>query len=192
MRLLQALTFPERRTAALHLPAHPSPFPASGKGVGGKGKCCRRLPWERFCAQYGLIFGSRRKSIRIQHSQRQGSWGSATSVFCFGAPDGSQDPVGKGGAAERWRVAPCASGATRHGAQPATTRTNKSQPRRVGVQIIIFCKTCPAEGARSLCHVHPPTGKETIPKIKRAARRNHSFFACCFGVTAPANPPHLP
>ena len=24
---------------------------------GGKGKCCRRLLWERFCAQYGLIFG---------------------------------------------------------------------------------------------------------------------------------------
>ena len=41
-----------------------------------------RLPWERFCAQYGLIFGSCRKAIRIQHSQRQGSWGSAPSVFC--------------------------------------------------------------------------------------------------------------
>ena len=42
-----------------------------------------RLPWERFCAQYGLIFDCRQKSIRIQHSQRQGSWGSAPSVFWF-------------------------------------------------------------------------------------------------------------
>ena len=82
LRFLQALTYPERRTAALHLSAHPGPFPASGKGVGGKGKCCRRLLWERFCAQYGLILDCRQKSIRIQHSQRQGSWGSAPSVFC--------------------------------------------------------------------------------------------------------------
>ena len=35
----QALTYPEHRTAALILSAHPSPFPASGKGVGGKGRC---------------------------------------------------------------------------------------------------------------------------------------------------------
>ena len=36
---LQALTYPKRRTAALISSAHPSPFPASGKGVGGKGRC---------------------------------------------------------------------------------------------------------------------------------------------------------
>ena len=36
--LLQALTYPERRTAALILSAHPSPFPAIGKGGGGKGQ----------------------------------------------------------------------------------------------------------------------------------------------------------
>ena len=82
LRLLQALTYPECRTAALHLPAHPSPFPAIGKGGGGKGQIRPWLPWERFCAQYGLIFDCRQKSIRIQHSQRQGSWGSAPSVFC--------------------------------------------------------------------------------------------------------------
>ena len=35
----QALTSPERRTVALIFPTHPSPFPASGKGVGGKGRC---------------------------------------------------------------------------------------------------------------------------------------------------------
>ena len=64
-----------------------------------------------------------------------------------------------------------------------TFARTKVSPRRVGVQIIIFCKTCPAEGARSLCHVHPPTGKETIPKIKRAARRNHSFFMLLRGYS---------
>ena len=31
----QALTYPEYRTAALHLPAYPDPFPAIGKGGGG-------------------------------------------------------------------------------------------------------------------------------------------------------------
>ena len=30
-----------------------------------------------------IDFRLRRKSIRIQHSQRQGSWGSAPSVFCL-------------------------------------------------------------------------------------------------------------
>ena len=79
----QTLTYPEHRTAALILSAHPGPFPAIGKGGGGKGQMRLRLPWERFCAQYGLIYGGSRKSIRIQHSQRQGSWGSAPSVFWF-------------------------------------------------------------------------------------------------------------
>ena len=83
LRFLQALFHSERRTAALILPAHPGPFPAIGKGGGGKGQIRPWLPWERFCAQYGLICGSRRKSIRIQHSQRQGSWGRAPSVFWF-------------------------------------------------------------------------------------------------------------
>ena len=80
---LQALTTPRALLSVYSCQPIRAPFPPSGKGVGGKGKCCRRLPWERFCAQYGLIFGSRRKSIRIQHSQRQGSWGSAPSVFCL-------------------------------------------------------------------------------------------------------------
>ena len=125
LQFLQALTYPECRTAALHLPAHPSPFPAIGKGGGGKGQIRPWLPWERFCAQYGLIFGSRRKSIRIQHSQRQGSWGSAPSVFWYRAPGGTRGPLGKGGAAERWRVAYPIGIATRHGVKPATTHTSK-------------------------------------------------------------------
>ena len=58
------------------------PLSRIGKGGGGKGQMRLRLPWERFCAQYGLILDCRQKSIRIQHSQRPGSWGSAPSVFC--------------------------------------------------------------------------------------------------------------
>ena len=82
LRFLQALT-PQERYARF-IVANPSgPLSRGGKGGGGKGQMRLRLPWERFCAQYGLISGSRRKSIRIQHSQRQGSWGSAPSVFWF-------------------------------------------------------------------------------------------------------------
>ena len=55
----------------------------------------------------------------------RGSWGTAPSVFWYGAPGGTQGPLGKGGAAERWRVTPSVSGVTRHGAQPATTHTSK-------------------------------------------------------------------
>ena len=58
-------------------------------------------------------------------SDASGSWGAAPSVFWYGAPGGTQGPLGKGGAAERWRVTPSVSGVTRHGAQPATTRTHK-------------------------------------------------------------------
>ena len=55
----------------------------------------------------------------------RGSWGTAPSVFWHGAPGGTQGPLGKGGAAERWRVAYPIGIATRHGAKPATTRTHK-------------------------------------------------------------------
>ena len=65
----------------------------------------------------------------------RGSWGTAPSAFWYGAPGGTQGPLGKGGAAERWRVAYPIGIATRHGAKPATTRTYKSRPtpgRRTG------------------------------------------------------------
>ncbi len=65
----------------------------------------------------------------------RGSWGTAPSVFWYGAPGGTQGPPGKGGAAERWRGTPSVSWVTRHGAKPATTRAYKSRPppgRRTG------------------------------------------------------------
>ena len=73
-------------------------------------------------APYGRCFCIVR--IQPQLSVR-GSWGTAPSVFWYGAPGGTRGPLGKGGAAERWRVTPSVSWVTRHGAQPATTHTSK-------------------------------------------------------------------
>ena len=67
---------------------------------------------------FASFVSSRSLSVR-------GSWGTAPSVFWYGAPGGTQGPLGKGGAAERWRVAYPIGIATRHGAKPATTRTHK-------------------------------------------------------------------
>ena len=55
----------------------------------------------------------------------RGSWGTAPSVFWYGVPGGMQGPLGKGGAAKRWRVVYPIGIATRHGAKPATTHTSK-------------------------------------------------------------------
>ena len=65
------------------------------------------------------------ESVSSRSLSVRGSWGTVPSVFWYGAPGGTRGPLGKGGAAERWRVTPSVSGVTRHGAQPATTRTHK-------------------------------------------------------------------
>ena len=75
------------------------------------------------------------ESVSSRSLSVRGSWGAATSVFWYGAPGGTRGPLGKGGAAERWRVVYPIGIATRHGAKPATTRTYKSRPppgRRTG------------------------------------------------------------
>ena len=109
----------------------------------------------------------------------RGSWGIAPSVFWYGAPGGTQGPPGKGGAAERWRVTPSVSWVTRHGAQPATTRTYKSR--------------APA-ASRTSCHppVTPPRRRrpQTIPigqayslclckRLRDAVRRNKAGHSLC-------------
>ena len=82
LRFLQALT--PRECYSRFIVASPSgPLSRHRERGWGERADALRLPWERFCAQYGLIFDCRQKSIRIQHSQRQGSWGSAPSVFWF-------------------------------------------------------------------------------------------------------------
>ena len=65
------------------------------------------------------------ESVSSRSLSVRGSWGAAPSVFWYGVPGGTQGPLGKGGAAERWRVTPSVSWVTRHGAQPATTHTSK-------------------------------------------------------------------
>ena len=107
------------------------------------------------------------ESVSSRSLSVRGSWGAAPSVFWYGVPGGTQGPLGKGGAAERWRVTPSVSGVTRHGAQPATTHTSKrtapparrtgrhpavtlrrrrrlqTVPRRVGVQFMPLHKAPP-------------------------------------------------
>ena len=84
-----------------------------------------------FCYWFAVVPNKRRRrhleSVSSRSLVGRGSWGTATSVFWYGAPGGTQGPPGKGGAAERWRVTPSVSGVTRHGAKPATTRTYKSR-----------------------------------------------------------------
>ena len=82
LRFLQALT-PRERYSRFIVASPSGPLSRHRERGWGERADALRLPWERFCAQYGLIYGSRRKSIRIQHSQRQGSWGRAPSVFCL-------------------------------------------------------------------------------------------------------------
>ena len=64
--------------------ARPSgPLSRLGTGGGGKGQMLPQATLRAILCAVRIDFGSRRKSIRIQHSQRQGSWGSAPSVFCL-------------------------------------------------------------------------------------------------------------
>ena len=64
-------------------------------------------------------------SVSSRSLAKRGPWGTAPSVFWYGVPGGTQGPLGKGGAAERWRVAYPIGIATRYGAKPATTHTSK-------------------------------------------------------------------
>ena len=65
------------------------------------------------------------ESVSSRSLSVRGSWGTAPSVLWYGVPGGMQGPLGKGGAAERWRVAYPIGIATRHGVKPATTHTSK-------------------------------------------------------------------
>ena len=44
------------------------------------------------------------ESVSSRNLSVRGSWGTVPSVLWHGAPGGTQGPLGKGGAAERWRV----------------------------------------------------------------------------------------
>ena len=66
LRFLQDLT-PQERYSRFIVASPSGPLSRGGKGGGGKGQMRLRLPWERFCAGYGLIYGGSRKSIRTAH-----------------------------------------------------------------------------------------------------------------------------
>ncbi len=80
MRFLQTLT-PRAPNCRPALSNQSGPLSRLGKGGGGKGQIRPWLPWERFCAQYGLLSGSRRKAIRIQRSRAIGFSGRSPEPF---------------------------------------------------------------------------------------------------------------
>ena len=123
------------------------PSPAAGEGPSGQIAACSTHSLDsvtscyRFavtpikCAAGTLRAYLRRRTddalasfVSSRSLAARGSWGTAPSVFWYGAPGGTQGPLGKGGAAKRWRVVYPIGIATRHGAKPATTRAYKSSP----------------------------------------------------------------
>ena len=67
--------------------------------------------------------------VRIQPQlSEKGVLGHSPKCVLVWGPGGTQGPLGKGGAAERWRVTPSVSGVTRHGAQPATPKATTNLP----------------------------------------------------------------
>ena len=109
----------------------PFPSPAAGEGPSGQIAACstRRLGSVTSCYRFAVTQHKMRRrhleSVSSRSLSVRGSWGTAPSVFWYGVPGGTQGPLGKGGAAERWRVAYPIGIATRHGAKPATTHTSK-------------------------------------------------------------------
>ena len=106
------------------------------------------------------------ESVSSRSLAGRGSWGTAPSVFWYGAPGGTQGPLGKGGAAERWRVTPSVSGVTRHRAQPATTRTHKRNASAASGANYAFAKgSAPPTGEMILWHnlCHQSSGSLRSP-----------------------------
>ena len=105
-------------------PPFPSPDAGEGDSIYNLYIKMRRRHLESVCicgavrTMFTSFVSSRSLSVR-------GSWGTVPSAFWYGAPGGTQGPLGKGGAAERWRAVYPIGIATRHGAKPATTRTSK-------------------------------------------------------------------
>ena len=82
LRFLQALT-PRERYSRFIVASPSGPLSRLGKGGGGKGQMRLRLPWERFCAQYGLIFGSTVNQSVSSTAGRPGFQGAALNRFCI-------------------------------------------------------------------------------------------------------------
>ena len=132
---------------------------------------CRRHLESVSAALYGRCFAS---FVSSRSLSVRGSWGTAPSAFWYGAPGGTQGPLGKGGVAKRWRVAYPIGIATRHGAQPATTRTHK--------------RNAPAASRTSR---HPPV---TPPRCQATTNLAQKPFATFHRKAVPRRPgiPFMP
>lgn len=160
----------------------PTPFhsPAAGEGPSGQIAACstRRLGSVTSCYRFAVTQHKMRRrhleSVSSRSLSVRGSWGTVPSVFWYGAPGGAQGPLGKGGAAERWRVAYPIGIATRHGAKPATTHTSKrnaSAASRTG-----FC-TLQTPAPPKAPTNYPPPGRRTgrhPPVTPRRRRRDET------------------
>ena len=93
-RFLQALT--PRECYSRFIVARPSgPLSRHGKGGGGKGQIRPWLPWERFCAQYGLIFGSTVNQSVSSTASDRGLGAAPQACFALGPPTGRKTRWGK-------------------------------------------------------------------------------------------------
>ena len=82
LRFLQALT-PRERHSRLLITSPSGPLSRHRERGWGEWADTPVATLGAILCAVRIDFGSRRKSIRIQHSQRQGSWGRAPSVFWF-------------------------------------------------------------------------------------------------------------
>ena len=137
------------------------------QGKGGRSPPPKRGGWEGADApaapyKHRLAHdpGSRRFGFPGGRSGASGSWGLPQVAFGIGAPDGSQDPMGRGGRTAAGRAARSVTEGQLDSSGGCARRGGaKGCPRRVGVQIRLSQRLAPPIGEQKLCHVHPPKGK---------------------------------
>ena len=82
LRFLQALT-PQERYSRFIVASPSGPLSRHRERGWGERANALRLPWERFCAQYGLIFGSTVNQSVSSTAGRPGFQGAALNRFCI-------------------------------------------------------------------------------------------------------------
>ena len=106
------------------------------------------------CVQYGRLF-SQKNAFRIQRSRAQErglSRGNLSPLtrFWFGVPDGSQDPMGRGGRTAAGRAARSVTEGQLDSSGGCARRGGaKGCPRRVGVQIRLSQRLAPPKASRN-------------------------------------------
>ena len=165
----------------------PYPSPAAGEGPSRQiaARSTHRLGIITFCYRFAVTPHKMRRrhleSVSSRSFSVRGPWGTAPSVFWYGVPGGTQGPLGKGGAAERWRVVYPIGIATRHGAKPATTRTSKRNAPAASRTDYAFAKgsaTPTGDRQPGLAAFRFPFPVKGIPNV-------HALFACvpaAFGI----------